>query len=491
MIKKKRYLLFFILTILIADAFGQNSQLMYFMNLPQNHFLNPALRPSNRLYIGLPVISGVNINVNNNYLNFSDLFIKGEVKDSIISFLHPDYDPAKFLAKIKDINSMETESMVQLLGIGFSVGKDGYVFFDINERVESNIVLPGDLLRLALNGNESFVGKTIDLSSLRADMKYYREFGVGYSRNVTDRLRVGVKGKLLFGMAAATIQNKAFGITVGEDFSHTLDANLTVNMSGPVSVDASTSMDIQKLAFHTRNIFKNSSDIRNFFTESSNLGLGFDFGAEYALTEKISLSASVTDLGFIRWKNELTNLIADNEFKFSGLNMTDFFSGDKTLSEIGTDILDSLTNTFSVSSTRQPFTTYLPFGISVGGSYNINKKLSVGLLSYTRFAGKQIREAVTISGNLNITNVFSASIGYTAENYRYDNLGAGISFRAGVTQFYLISDRIPLEWNKIKNDHSTILLPSNWNTINFRIGMNLVFGDREKEKKDRPMVSLE
>ena len=66
-------------------------------------------------------------------------------------------------------------------------------------------------------------------------MKYYREFGVGFSRNFTEKLRIGVKGKLLFGIAAATIDNKSLGITVNDDYSHTLDANLTVNMSGPVN----------------------------------------------------------------------------------------------------------------------------------------------------------------------------------------------------------------------------------------------------------------
>ena len=192
----------------------------------------------------MPVISGININVNNNYLNFSDLFHKGrESKIRLITFLHPDYDPAKFLAKIKDINFMETESMVQLLGVGFSVGNDGYVFLDVNERVQSNLVLPGDLFRLALYGNESFVGKTIDLSSLQADMKYYHEFGIGYSRNITDKLRVGVKGKLLLGIAAVSgVQNKSFGLTVGDDYTHTLNADLSVNMSGPISVDGSSSL---------------------------------------------------------------------------------------------------------------------------------------------------------------------------------------------------------------------------------------------------------
>ena len=118
----------------------------------------------------------------------------------------------------------------------FLLARSGYVFLDINERIEGNIVLPGDLFRLALKGNEGFVGSKIDLSSLRADLKYYREFGIGFSRNFTDKLRIGVKGKLLFGIAGASIDNKSLGITVNDDYSHTLDANLTVNISGPVTV---------------------------------------------------------------------------------------------------------------------------------------------------------------------------------------------------------------------------------------------------------------
>jgi len=65
--------------------------------------------------------------------------------------------------------------------------------------------LPGDLFRLALKGNEGFVGNKIDLSSLRGDIKYYREVGVGFSKNFTDKLRIGIKGKLLFGIADASI----------------------------------------------------------------------------------------------------------------------------------------------------------------------------------------------------------------------------------------------------------------------------------------------
>jgi Family of unknown function (DUF5723) len=490
MIKQAKYILILMLAVSFANASAQNSQVMYFMNIPQNHLINPALRPSNSIYIGLPVISGINVNINNNFVNFSDVIIKGQPKDSIISFLHPDYNVDKFLAKIKDRNFFNPESMIQLLGVGFSVGKDGYVFIDINDRMESNIVLPGDLFQLALKGNEGFSGSKIDLSSLRADIKYYREFGAGYSRNITDKLRIGVKGKLLFGIAAASIDNKSLGITVNDDYSQSIDANLSVNISAPLNVYMDSNNHIDSLKFDDKR-FKTGSGVVDFLSGKKNLGFGMDIGATYDVNDRISLSASITDLGFIRWTRDVTNLQAADHFDFSGLSINDVVNGSKTINQVGQDMLDSLKNALSVSQTKRPFTTYLPYGISLAGSYSITRQFSVGLLSYSRVVDKQLREALTLSANMNLGSVLSASLSYTAENYQYDNLGAGLAFRAGVTQFYLVTDRIPVIWDRIKNDNTDYILPANWNTFNFRMGMNLVFGNRPKEKNDKPMIHVE
>lgn len=490
MIGKIKYILTLILVIHFTWASGQNGQLIYYMNIPQNHLMNPALRPSNSVYIGLPAISGIDLNTNNNFVNFSDVFIKGQPKDSIISILNPGYNVDKFLAKIKDRNFMESESTIQLLGIGFSVGRDGYVFFDINDRFDGNIVLPGDLFKLALKGNEVFAGSTIDLSSLRADMKYYREFGLGYSRNITDRLRVGIKGKLLFGIASAAINNKSLGITVNNDYSHVLDANVDINVSGPVNVYMDSKHNIDSVVFDDSR-FKTSSGVRDFISGKGNTGLGLDIGATYDLTDKIILSAAITDLGFIRWKKDVTRLSTNNQFTFDGLDLVDYFNGTMTIDEISQNMIDSLKNAFVLTKSKAAFTTFLPFGISLGGSYNITSKFSLGFLSYTRIISKQIREAMTLSANINLSNALSASIGYTAANHQYDNLGAALAFRAGIAQFYLVSDRIPVMWDKLKNNNSTVVLPANWNTFNIRLGMNLVFGNRVKEKKDKPMILVE
>ena len=490
MIGKMKYILITVLALIFADSSAQNSQVLYFMNLPQSHLINPALRPSNSVYIGLPLISSINLNMNNNFVNFSDLFQKDQSKNLIISILHPDYDPDKFLAKIRDKNSIEQEFTIQTLGVGFSVGKDSYIFLDINERIDGNIVLPKDLFRLALKGNSDFVGRKIDLSSLRGEMSYYREVGLGFSRNFTDKLRVGIKGKLLFGLANASIDNKSLGIEVNDDYSHTLDANLTVNMSGPIHVNMDSNNNITSIALDD-NKFKTASGVRDFFTDSKNIGFGMDIGASYDLNDRIVLSASVTNLGFINWKKDVTNLKADNKFKFSGLNLLDVINGTKTIDELAADMLDSLKDAFVVSNTKTAYTTFLPFGVSVGGSFSVTKKFSLGLLSYSRVIGQQIRESLTVSANLNIGNVFSATLSYTAENHRYDNLGAGIAFRAGVTQFYILSDRVPVTWTRIKDNNSNVIIPSNWNTVNIRFGMNIVIGNRVREKNDKPMVMVE
>ncbi len=490
MIGNTKYLMVLLLALMSNVAEAQYSQILYNMNLPQNHLLNPALRPTNSIYIGLPGLSGVNINANNNFINFSDVFIKGKA-DSILTFLHPDYDADKFLAKIKDKNSIEPQITVPLFGLGFSVGNGNYIFLDINERVEGNIALPGDIIRLGLKGNEQFLGSKIDLSSLRGDIKYYREAGLGFSRNFTDKLRIGVKGKLLFGIVAASIDNRSLGITVNNDYTHSLDADLMVNISGPLKVVMSPDNKVDSFVFDDSR-FDNKSGILDLLFNMKNLGLGLDLGATYDMTDKLTVSAAITDIGFIKWKTDVTNLQAKSRFEFSGLNMVNVLNGTMTFDSLANEMLDSLQNSFILKDTKAPFTTFLPYGITFGGNYNLTRSFSVGVLSYSRIIGKQIKEELTLSGNLNLGNALSVSVAYTAANHRYDNLGVGLAFRAGFFQLYAVVDRIPVSWNRVNMENgSSQVLPAYWNTINGRVGINFVLGNTIKKKDDKPMVLVE
>ncbi len=491
MIRKIKYAFLILLTVAVYDLHAQNSQVLYHMNIPQRHFLNPALRTTNSVYIGLPVISGINLNINNNFINFSDVLINQG--DSVISILHPDYELGDFMKKIKDVNAIEPQVMLQLFGLGFSVG-DLYVFLDINEKINANIALPGDILRLGFLGNEQFVGNKLDLSSLRSDVMWYHEVGLGFSKDITDRLRIGVKGKMYMGMATVAVDNRSLGVTVNEDYTHVFDADLTVNLSAPATAYINAENSIDSVVFDD-SAFEETSGIIDYFLKSGNKGLGIDIGAEYTFSDRLRASASITDLGYIRWKRDITNLKAESRFEFSGLDMLDVYTGDITFDSLAMEMTDSLSNSFSLDQNNTPFTTYLPFGVSLGGSFNLTKSISVGVLSYTKFIGKQVKEALTLSANVNLGNALSTTLAYTAANHRYDNLGLGLAFRGGWFQFYFLADRIPVTWNKIIAEdldtpfgNNAIPIPSSWNTIHLRLGMNLCFGNNVKKKADKPMV---
>ena len=90
---KAKLILSVIFTLIAADISAQNSQVLYFMDLPQNHLVNPAFRPSNRIYVGLPGISGVDVTVKNNIFSFSDFLPEGrEINEATIPFLNSNFD---------------------------------------------------------------------------------------------------------------------------------------------------------------------------------------------------------------------------------------------------------------------------------------------------------------------------------------------------------------------------------------------------------------
>ncbi len=469
-----------LLAITIAGK-GQNSQTLYHMNLPQAHLLNPAYKPSGTFYIGFPGMTDVNINVTNNFLNFSDVFLEGlQPNDSVLSFLYSDFDIDSFIDKLGRYNSIEPRAAVQLLGIGFSAGKDFYGYIDITEKIDGSLVFPKELFELVFRGNDTFIGSGMDLSTFDMEMKYYRDVSLGFSKNITPKLRIGVQGKMLFGIASLSMDTKTLKVMSNTDDVHSVEADVALNVSGPVRFIADEENRVDDLEFFDDR-FDDAREVIRVLSGTKNMGLGINLGAEYQVTDKIAVSASVTDLGYIKWKSDLTGAYSKGTIEFSNYNIEDVYNGDITFEEFGEALKDTLSNSLMVCNDCKPFTTTLPVGITLAGKYDISDKFSVGLVSYSRVRGKQVKEALTVSGNLNLGNMFSTSLSYTACNYSYNNIGAGLALRLGFFQFYMIADRIPLKWSEVEKTSGSYRLPDNWNTFNARFGFNLTFGNRIKK----------
>lgn len=480
---KTRIILSVVFILFASGAAAQNSQVLYFMDLPQNHLVNPAFRPSNRVYIGLPGLTGVNATLRNNMFRFSDILPEGrEINESAMPFLNGDFDTEGFMRRLKDLNYFETEGSVQLLGIGFSPNADDdlYLFLDVNDRIRGGTVLPRDFFRLVFEGNQNLAGQSFDLSETRVNAQYYREIGIGASKDITPRLRFGGKARLLFGIASASLTNYGLKLNVNNDYTNTLEANMSLDISGPVIVASDSQGNIQDVDIDDET-FDDSAEFLKFLGNTRNTGFGVDIGAQFAATQRLTLSASITDVGFIKWKSDITNLEAIDTIVLSGLDLQDIYNGSATFDDVTGSLIDSLKNSFVSANEGRRFTTKLPVGFAVGGRFDLNEKFSVGLLSYTMISDQQIKEAVTLSGNMNIGNTLTATLAYTACNHAYDNLGLGIGVRASVFQFYFLCDRVPLNWKRTGGSGEEIFLPARWNTIHARLGMNLVFGNRRTE----------
>lgn len=459
---------------------GQTSRVMHFMDLPQQRFLNPAFRPSDSMYIGLPVLTGIGVSVNNNFVNFDDVIMKGN-QDTLITFLHPDYDREEFLAKVRNHNSFDADLIVQLLSFGISLNS-GYLFFDLNTRVTENLTAPRELIELAMRGNAEFAGRFTDLSSVGGRVSVYHEAGIGYSRNLGSGLRAGIRAKALLGIASTDIDNRRLGFDIAPDLSHSINADMTFNFVGR-SVDVnSANGEVDRIGFEPERI-PNAV----LLSEGLNPGFGFDIGATYDMTPELQISAAITDLGMIFWRSSVRNLTVENEnFQITGIDVSDVLSGDESIEDAFNQLIDSLQESFPILTSSVPYSTGISPALNMGASYKISPGLMLGVLSHSRFAGTQVHQSVTLSANYRLNNRLSASVGYTAANHRYDNIGAGFAVRAGIFQFYAATDRIPLFWNRItvNEGRNSIILPSNWNTIDFRCGMNLVFGNRKYRRAD-------
>jgi hypothetical protein len=96
--------------------------------------------------------------------------------------------------------------------------------------------------------------------------------GLGFSRNYTDRLRFGIKGKVLLGVASAYIHSNSLGISIGNDYSHNMDADIDVNISAPVTIIRDRNDDISDIRFDDEELLRSKENTEICFPYNGIMG---------------------------------------------------------------------------------------------------------------------------------------------------------------------------------------------------------------------------
>jgi hypothetical protein len=437
-------------------------------SIPQRGFSNPAMIPDSRFHFGIPGASSVNLNFRNS-LSLNDVFERTP-DDSLL------IDLPNIADRLGEGNFTNLDIQEELLFFGFRIGKN---YLSVGSRLTSslNLGLPPDLLSFLVEGNAAFLGETAEIGGLNLNYNLYLENSVSYARQITDALRVGVRGKYLMGLATIRTREMSIGLyTDPDDYSITATSKILVDMSFPS--DFIDSIPLGSLENFNGPDFDNFDPL-DLLSEKFNGGFAFDIGANYKLSERWSFNASVLDIGSISWNRNVRNLKSDEaSFTFTGLDLYQIFSDSTT--DVGDQmdvVLDSLTGIFNFNVTETSFSNSLVPKIYVGATYSLTPGTIFGALVRADYFDKQIYPSLTLSATKKLTRFLTLSASYTARQNSYANFGVGMALNMGPVQFYLLSDNA-----------SNFLYYGDTRGAHVHFGLNVLVG--RKTKQNKPILDL-
>ena len=457
----------FVLVLLAAGGFAQQHQTLYNMvPVPQRMYANPANLPDSKIFVELPVpYLSTYFAGNHTGFKYKDFIHFDDSGDS----LEVDFD--NLLDKLGNRNMLNVDQQTDLLYFGFRV-KQNYFSLAVRERINFRLGYPDDLWRLIAKGNDPALGETLDFSGLNVDAIHYREYGIGYARELNEKITIGVKAKYLYGMENIQTINNELSLTTNE-------LNYHLQTQGDITANAS----YYEPLFDSTLTFEPGK----YLFGLGNHGFGVDLGVNAQINEKFSVSAGIQDLGFIRFKNNPRNFsLQDGDFTFNGLDPNDFPGLDTTTNfsaffdSLGQVFTDSLENTFQIDSSRNPYTVATIPRFNVGGNYHLNDAHNVGLLFSGEVYKGQFNPAVTASFNSKFGKWFNTSVSYSYMNRSFANLGLGFALNLGPVQWYVISDNVLAP-----------VFPQVAKTAHLHTGWNLVLGREEKDTDEDGIIDKE
>ena len=388
-----------------AGAIAQNLESGFFTDgYLYRHEMNPAIENS-RNYVAMPFLGNINVGMSGN-IGIRDVLFNRNGRT--VLYTNPQVDAAEFMNGIGNRNRINSDFKIQLLGAGFKAW-GGYNTIGINIRGNESTIIPRSIFDITKNGLKN---QTYDISDLNAHAHSYVEIALGHSRKINEKWRVGGKFKFLLGAGNVDANVKKGTITLGENgYVANVDAELKGNISG-------LSYKTKASEHNPGRMIMNGMDISGY--KISGLGAAFDLGAEYKINDDWKVMASITDLGFISWKN--TQLAATH----GTVNTNDYiFNVDKdaehSFSNEGEKLGDKLAELYELEDKGDVGrrTTMLGATMYIGGEYvaPFYRKLTFGLLNTTRINGIYSWTNFRLSANVAPAKCFSAGVNFAIGTY--------------------------------------------------------------------------
>jgi hypothetical protein len=436
-----------ILTFLISvTAFGQHGIAFYHLKNAtfQNTHYNPAHFPHGKVFIGLPVISGVNAYFNNRF-SYNDLFNQEEGQGLML-------DIDNVVDQLGIRNQVSTSVQIDLLHIGVKTSTGAAFSIFARERVEADLMYPGKMIEWFWKGNGNFLQEKVNFGSAGISANYFREYGLGLAYSPAESpISVGIRAKYYQGLANISTP-ATFDIDVQTEIE-----NYQLNVETTNAIVRTSGLRILQ---------GNEGDLGSYLLSNGNRGFGIDIGMDYRLNPYYAFSISATDIGFISWNEDIKNReYSDTTFRYVGL---------QDLNEQNGIIEKTADTVVSILDTDANFDTYTsPTVGQLNASFVYTPIKRVDVITSANMRMVQFQPRMTyglgIRGYLNPKLIGAASI--TKLPQQFFNIGVAFAVALGPVQVYASTDKV-----------FGYSVP-NMQWVEARVGMNFIFGNGRKKQR--------
>lgn len=443
-----------ICTLLVVNTtFSQTGVLGYGSNAAiPSQMSNPALTTDARVVVSIPLISSFMVEQNNSF-KLTD-WILTEGTKSYLSF-------NKFLPLAQDNNYLNTNIGLDLFNIGIRV-KDKNYFSVGSQLFTSNYAsFSKDLVKLFAEGNAN--NSTIALNQESVYHTAFSDIFLGYSRSLMDdKLKIGAKFKIIKGLSHLQTDNVNFTLTTNPNSNPAYAINITGSMQAQAGGIAGILADTL--------LSPNSSSLISNNITSMGSGTGFDLGASYQVTPKLTLSASAINIGSITWKKEYATKVAitgTGKFDFTGVKVNINSSGSSNAAD---SVETAAKSAFKISQTKGEFSSSLPTLIYFSAGYKLSEKHQLSAVFRTQSLNKKSNNILGVSYAFTPSKLIQLLGGVTLVDMKSPSFGAGLVFSPGPFQLHLLADNV-----------SGFSGLDNTNRMQLQAGLNVVL----KKKTDK------
>lgn len=449
LMKKALYYLSASVLLLIGSisAYAQQNNLRtaYFLDgYTYRYKLNPALAPE-RGFFAFPALGNLGIGAESNLALSTFLYPTTDGK--MATFLDDRVSAEEFDKKIRKRNNLNVNTNLSILSFGFRTGE---AFHTVDLSVKANVGanIPGELFSFAKTGTEN--GATSwDISDLGMRGDAYAELAYGFSRSIGESIRVGGRLKLLMGYASADVALDRLSLTVSEE-QWAVKSHGDAMISGPFTIG--TESGSNKIDFSRIETPEDMEGFLSPLTTHKSMGAALDLGFSYDFLDYFTVSASILDLGYIKWNNVTEASTPEGSWSFDGLGEIDI-NEDNTLGDqfgqMGEELMGMVELYKTSDGGKKSKGLGATFHAGIEARMPFYERLTFGLLASHRFRGAYSWTEGRLSMNLAPLKFFSVAASYAYSNYG-GSLGGvvnihlpGFNLYAGVDSFSPLLDMTP------------------------------------------------